>query len=273
MKYSLIYADPAWSYRDKANDGSRGAHHKYPVMSVQEICRLPVWELANPESCLLAMWWVPTQPREALQVLEAWGFRLMTTKGFTWHKTNKHKGNSAMGMGHMTRANSEDMLFAVRGRLPARLDASICQHVTAPRGAHSAKPDIFRQLLVQLLGDVPRIELFSRSDAAGWDHWGNEAPSNSVDLRPGVAIIPANDNEPTISPLAALTDELTWLVRQTDGVWPEGDDLIAKSDIDGIGVVLSMSGEAERFTGYHWFTKEQYLERKAELQNKLEVRR
>ena len=194
MKYSIIYADPAWSYRDKANDGCRGANHKYPVMSVQDICRLPVWELANPESCLLAMWWVPTQPREALQVMEAWGFRLMTTKGFTWHKTNKHKGNSALGMGHMTRANSEDMLFAVRGRLPARLDASICQHVTAPRGAHSAKPDIFRQLLVQLLGDVPRIELFSRSDAAGWDHWGNEAPSNSVELRPGVAIIPANDN-------------------------------------------------------------------------------
>ena len=267
MKYSIIYADPAWSYRDKANDGCRGANHKYPVMSVQDICRLPVWELANPESCLLAMWWVPTQPREALQVMEAWGFRLMTTKGFTWHKTNKHKGNSALGMGHMTRANSEDMLFAVRGRLPARLDASICQHVTAPRGAHSAKPDIFRQLLVQLLGDVPRIELFSRSDAAGWDHWGNEAPSNSVELRPGVAIIPANDNEPAIAPLAALTDELTWLVRITGGQLEPWCEYIARDGENSWA--CTRTPDRERV----WFTRGQYLERKAELQNKLEVRR
>lgn len=131
-KYTLIYADPPWVYRDKAADGDRGAEFKYPVMNVQDICRLPVWDLAA-DSCLLAMWWVPTQPVEALKVIEAWGFRLMTMKGFTWHKTNKHKGNSAIGMGHMTRANSEDCLFAVRGKLPARMDASICQHVTAPR--------------------------------------------------------------------------------------------------------------------------------------------
>lgn len=81
-KYTLIYADPPWAYRDKAADGDRGAGFKYPVMNVLDICRLPVWELAA-EDCLLAMWWVPTQPVEALKVMEAWGFRLMTMKGFT----------------------------------------------------------------------------------------------------------------------------------------------------------------------------------------------
>ncbi|WP_349290163.1 MULTISPECIES: MT-A70 family methyltransferase [unclassified Tatumella] len=180
--YTLIYADPPWQYRDSANDGARGATHKYPVMNVQDICRLPVWDLANPESCLLAMWWVPTQPLEALKVVEAWGFRLMTMKGFTWHKTNRRKGNSAIGIGHMTRANSEDCLFAVKGKLPERLDASICQHITAPRLEHSAKPQVVRDMLVKLLGDVPRIELFSRGDAAGWHHFGNENPRNDVEL-------------------------------------------------------------------------------------------
>lgn len=184
-KYTLIYADPAWSYRDKANDGERGAGHKYQTMSVQDICRLPVWELADPVSCLLAMWWVPTQPVEALKVMEAWGFRLMTMKGFTWHKTNRVKGNSAIGMGHMTRANSEDCLFAVRGKLPMRLDASICQHITAPRMGHSEKPPVIREKLVHLLGDVSRIELFSRGDAEGWHHWGNECPRSDVHLLPG----------------------------------------------------------------------------------------
>lgn len=143
-KYTLIYADPPWTYRDKAADGERGAGFKYPVMNVLDICRLPVWDLAA-EDCLLAMWWVPTQPVEALKVVESWGFKLMTMKGFTWHKTNKHKGNSAIGMGHMTRANSEDCLFAVRGKLPARMDASICQHVTAPRLENSRKPDVIRE--------------------------------------------------------------------------------------------------------------------------------
>lgn len=71
-KYTLIYADPPWLYRDKAADGNRGAGFKYPVMNVLDICRLPVWELAA-ENCLLAMWWVPTQPLEALKVVEAWG--------------------------------------------------------------------------------------------------------------------------------------------------------------------------------------------------------
>lgn len=185
-KYTLIYADPPWTYRDKANDGERGAGHKYQTMSISDICRLPIWDLAA-ESCLLAMWWVPTQPAEALKVMDAWGFRLMTMKGFTWHKTNKHKGNSAIGMGHMTRANSEDCLFAVKGKLPGRLDASICQHVTAPRMEHSAKPSQFRDLLVRLLGEVPRCELFSRDSVPGWDMWGNQC-DRSFDLLPGVAI-------------------------------------------------------------------------------------
>lgn len=189
MEYSLIYADPPWTYNDKCADGKRGAGFKYSTMKVADICRLPVWDLAA-ESCLLAMWWVPTQPVEALKVVEAWGFRLMTMKGFTWHKTNRNKGNSAIGMGHMTRANSEDCLFAVKGKLPPRLDASICQHVTAPRMDHSAKPEVFREKLVQLLGDVPRIELFARQQAAGWHTWGNQC-DQSVIMVPGKAEVTA----------------------------------------------------------------------------------
>lgn len=182
-KYTLIYADPPWLYRDKAADGNRGASFKYPVMNVNDICRIPVWDL-SAENCLLAMWWVPTQPVEALKVMDAWGFRLMTMKGLTWHKTNKHKGNSAIGMGHMTRANSEDCLFAIKGKLPNRIDASICQHFSAARRGNSEKPDEAREMLVRLLGDVQRIELFSRASSHGFDVWGNQCDSD-VDMHPG----------------------------------------------------------------------------------------
>lgn len=183
-KYTLILSDPPWQYRDKCGSGERGVHFKYPVMTVQDICRLPVHTLAA-ENCLLAMWWVPTQPVEALKVIEAWGFRLMTMKGFTWAKTYKKQTDKfALGMGHMTRANSEDMLFAVKGKLPERLSASIRQIQIHPRTEHSAKPPEFRDLLVELLGDVPRIELFARDSAPGWDHWGNELKS-TTQLLPG----------------------------------------------------------------------------------------
>lgn len=232
-KYALIYADPAWSYDNK---GSRAkADNHYPTMSITDLKRLPVWDLAADDA-ILAMWWVPPMPLEAIQLAEAWGFKVKNMCLFSWHKLNKlaekHidtalsapwpkltatdilalvNEQTRMGLGNYTRSNVENVLVAVKGKGLPRLQADIKQMVMAPIGEHSVKPAEIREALEKLYGDVKRIELFSRSDAPGWDHWGNEAPSNSVELRPGVAIIPANDNEPAISPLAALTDELNKL--------------------------------------------------------------
>ncbi|OXP91170.1 adenine methylase, partial [Klebsiella pneumoniae] len=69
-----------------------------------------------------------------------------------------------------------------------RMDASICQHVTAPRLENSRKPDIIREKLVQLLGDVPRIELFARQSSHGFDVWGNQCTAPAVELLPGCAV-------------------------------------------------------------------------------------
>lgn len=177
-KYELIYADPPWAYRDSADAGKRGAVHKYPTLSLPELKALPVRDLAA-DNCLLAMWWVPPQPRDALELVDAWGFRLVNMKGFTWHKTTKN-GLSHFGMGHWTRANTEDVLFAVRGR-PKRVNAGVRQFVDAPIGRHSAKPNEVRLRLERLMGgDVPRIELFAREAPAGWDVWGNEVDSDLV---------------------------------------------------------------------------------------------
>jgi N6-adenosine-specific RNA methylase IME4 len=173
--YNLIYADPPWQYRDKQVAGKRGASFKYSVMTVQDICALPVADIAT-DDCLLAMWWVNPMPVEALQVIEAWGFKLKTMAGFTWHKVTKN-GKEFMGMGNWTRANSESCLFAVKGK-PKRVCAGVRQFVTAPHLGHSAKPPEVRDRLVQLIGNVPRIELFARQSAPGWHAWGNEVESN-----------------------------------------------------------------------------------------------
>lgn len=170
-KYDLIYADPPWQYRDSANAGKRGAVHKYNVMTLDQLCELPVPAIAA-DDCLLAMWWAPPMPREALAVVYAWGFELKTMKGFTWRKLTKH-GKDHFGMGHWTRANTEDCLFATRGK-PRRASAAVRQLIHAPIREHSRKPDEARYRLVKLMGNVPRVELFARETAPGWNCWGNE---------------------------------------------------------------------------------------------------
>lgn len=84
-------------------------------------------------------------------------------------------------MGNWTRANSEDMLIATRGR-PKRISASMHQTIIAPRREHSRKPDEARDRLVELMGDVPRIELFAREKVNGWHAWGFDVFSPDVEL-------------------------------------------------------------------------------------------
>jgi N6-adenosine-specific RNA methylase IME4 len=173
-QYNLIYCDPAWQYKDQCHSGQRGAGYKYTLMELDAIKNLPVASIAAPD-CLLALWWVPPMPLEALAVVEAWGFTLKTMCGFTWHKTTKN-GHNHFGMGNWTRANAENCLFAVRGK-PKRANAGVSQIITAPVGRHSEKPAEARLRLERLMGDVPRIELFARTAAPGWDVWGNEIES------------------------------------------------------------------------------------------------
>lgn len=185
MKYELIYTDPPWRYQNYSyattktgSRAKRGVEKEYGTMALDEICSLPVQNMAAKD-CLLAMWWVPPMPQEALDVVKAWGFTLKTMKGFTWHKTTTH-GKSFFGMGNWTRCNTEDCLFAVRGK-PKRVDASVRQFLEAPRGKHSEKPAEARDRLLKMMGDVPRLEMFAREATPGWDVFGNEAP-NSITL-------------------------------------------------------------------------------------------
>lgn len=172
-RHTVVYADPPWTYRDKCHAGKRGAGHKYQTMTVGQLAEMrPYIDSIAAKDCLLAMWWVPPQPSEAIALVQAWGFALKTMKGFTWHKLTKH-GKDHFGMGNWTRANTEDCLFAIRGN-PKRICAGVPQLIHAPVREHSRKPDEARDRLVTLMGDVPRIELFARQQHAGWKAMGNE---------------------------------------------------------------------------------------------------
>ena len=85
MSYSLIYADPPWEYGNTISNGA--AENHYGTMKLIDIKRLPVWELAAEDS-VLAMLFTGTHTREAIELVEAWGFKVRTMKGFTWVKFN-----------------------------------------------------------------------------------------------------------------------------------------------------------------------------------------
>ena len=70
--------------------------------------------------------------------------------------------------------------MATKGH-PKRRAANIHQFIISPIQEHSKKPDEVREKIVDLMGDVPLIELFARSYTEGWDVWGNEVESD-IDL-------------------------------------------------------------------------------------------
>ena len=169
-KYNIIYADPPWSYQDKALAGNRGAVCKYSVMNIDEIKSLPVKDLAD-DDCILFMWVTYPKLNECFEVIKSWGFEYKTI-AFTWVKKYKN-GDNFMGMGRWTRANAEICMLATKGK-PKRISASVRQIIESIPERHSKKPSIVRDKIVELVGDLPRIELFARERINGWDAWGNE---------------------------------------------------------------------------------------------------
>ena len=175
-KYKIIYADPPWSYRDKRDKHPRlcgGASAHYPTMDLSDIKNLPVNNIAD-DNCLLFLWATFPNLKEALDVIEAWGFTYKTL-GFSWIKTNKNNGKPFFGIGWYTKSNCEVCLIGVKGK-PFKASNSVSSVIISPIEEHSKKPDEVREKIVEFAGDVPRIELFARQSADGWDCFGNEAP-------------------------------------------------------------------------------------------------
>ena len=170
--YSIIYADPPWRYDQKVMQGAADRH--YPTMTMDELCALPVSDLADRDSALF-MWATFPKLPEALQLMKAWGFTYRSV-AFVWLKKNKKADSWFQGLGFWTRGNAEICLLATRGH-PKRQAADIHQFIISPIEAHSKKPDEAREKIVALMGDLPRVELFARQTPPGWDVWGNEVAS------------------------------------------------------------------------------------------------
>ena len=180
--YLLIYADPPWQFKvySRASGLKKAPDAHYSTMTVDEIKPLSN-DLGFDNNALLAMWVYDPMLPEALEVAEAWGFKF-TTVLFRWIKTTNGQlrlfdptPKPHFGMGYHTRGGAcEEVWLFKRGKGLPVLDHGIRKEFFAPKREHSRKPDEVAKWLVDLYGDVPRLEMFARTEREGWDSWGNE---------------------------------------------------------------------------------------------------
>ncbi len=161
--FSIIYADPPWQY-DFSKSTSRAIESHYHTMSLQEICELPI---PTDSNAILFLWATNPKIREALQVIEAWGFEYRTN--MVWVKDK-------IGMGYYVRGQHELLLISRKGKLPPPDEANrVSSVINAPRTKHSRKPDTVYGVIEKMYPGQRYIELFTTNKRQGWESWGNEA--------------------------------------------------------------------------------------------------
>jgi N6-adenosine-specific RNA methylase IME4 len=185
--YDIIYADPAWPYTGSADKMAAAGKH-YPLMSWEDLAAMPVREHMARRAALF-MWATGPLLHRQVQLIEQWGLHYRGV-AWVWAKTRKD-GQLIGGQGvppTFVKPTTEFVLAATTnrtGRAFPILDQAMHQVVLsdqpelqgemilAPRELpHSRKPAVFRDLIVELCGDRPRLELFARERVAGWDQTG-----------------------------------------------------------------------------------------------------
>jgi N6-adenosine-specific RNA methylase IME4 len=166
QKFQVIYADPPWSYNDKCDSGaiqSGGVDKHYPTMSINEICELPISDLAEDDSVLF-LWTTSPLLEDSFLVINAWGFNYKAS--FIWDKI-KHN------MGHYNSVRHEFLLIATRGSCTPDNMKLFDSVQSIERSEHSKKPHEFYEI-IETLYSGSKIELFARNIRDGWSSWGNE---------------------------------------------------------------------------------------------------
>ncbi len=164
-KYQVIYADPPWRY-EHVKTTSRAIENQYPTMELDDICDLPVSDLAADDS-VLYLWATSPKLAESMRVIEDWGFIYRTCA--VWDKKK-------IGMGYYFRQQHELLLVAAKGKLSTPAPSDRKPSVFSfKRGEHSAKPVEVIEMLNSMYPDRSKIELFCRNSQPGWNAWGNQS--------------------------------------------------------------------------------------------------
>lgn len=174
-KFKTVLADPPWQFQNRT--GKVAPEHRrlnrYPTMTLDDICGLPVSEVVE-DTAHLYMWVPNALLPEGLRVMEAWGFQYKSN--LVWHKIRKDGGSDGRGVGFYFRNVTELILFGVRGKNARTLDAGRSQvnMIQTRKREHSRKPDEQYEL-IEACSPGPYLELFARGERPKWAVWGNQA--------------------------------------------------------------------------------------------------
>ncbi|MBA7549960.1 hypothetical protein ES705_42465 [subsurface metagenome] len=164
-KFSVIYADPPWRYEFSETE-SRSIEAHYNTLSLEEICKYkdgngtPVQE-KFADDAVLFLWATQPKIREALQVIEAWGFNYRT--GAIWLKDK-------FGMGYYFREQHELLFIAKRGDIPVPSPkARPPSIIRARRTNHSQKPREVYKIIQKMYPCDRYLEIFGREKYS--DKW------------------------------------------------------------------------------------------------------
>lgn len=171
FSFGLLMVDPPWAFENYSDKGeAKNAKAHYRCIPTDELVRWPVGHLAGGD-CWIWLWATHPMLPDALRCMSAWGFKFVTSG--TWAKRG-HSGKLAFGPGYVLRTCSEPFLIGKVGE-PRTFDKSVRTIIEAPRRRHSEKPAEAYKICERLFGDVPRAEIFSRTDRPGWVSFGDQA--------------------------------------------------------------------------------------------------
>jgi len=190
MRFRVIVADPPWSFSDKLQMSStpRSADDNYRTLSLDDICALPVRDVADAESCMLVMWVPSTMLEDGLRVMRCWGFDFKGT--YVWVKMRKDMQRPAIGMGHTFRQSHEIAITGVIGKVSSAVmdhgQRSVCLAVNE---GHSRKPEGLQDSLDLMFPGSPKLEMFARRDRPDWVCTGDEL--DACDIRDALVALAA----------------------------------------------------------------------------------
>jgi len=169
-KYRVIYADPPWSYGNTMPDSVQTPEDYYPLMSTEDICAMPIKDIAESNSVLF-MWTTSPHLEESFSVIKAWGFEYKTS--FVWDKV-KHN------MGHYNSVRHEFLLVATRGSCTPDVKKLFDSVITEERSEHSKKPEQMYDIIETLYTHGEKLELFCRNPRKGWSVFGNQSQDKAA---------------------------------------------------------------------------------------------
>lgn len=223
MKFSTLIIDPPWKTSDqlKMSPVKRGASSNYSVMSTEDLCNLPIKDIADPNGCVLGLWVLGSMLEDGLKVMKAWGFEQKQV--YVWVKTKKQTSINSLasniidnftkknpisfiaevakssfvigdwllsfGMGRLFRQTHEICLIGMNNtklysKLENKSQRSVCFEENK---GHSIKPNCLHESLELMFPTAARLEVFGRRPRAGWTVIGNDV--DDMDIRTSLQIL------------------------------------------------------------------------------------